>query len=51
MQTFACRLITDEHMGYQRVGTAYKGGHETVNHSIGEYARAGSDAHSNTIEA
>jgi transposase-like protein len=45
-----CRLITDEHAGYQRVGRAFQGGHETVNHSLGEYARAGSDVHSNTIE-
>lgn len=46
----SCRLITDEHMGYRRVGTAFQGGHETVNHSEGEYVRLGSDVHSNTIE-
>jgi transposase-like protein len=34
-----CRLITDEHRGYQRIGKAFAGGHETVNHSEGEYAR------------
>lgn len=45
-----CRLITDEHLGYVRVGKAFQGGHETVNHSIGEYARPMSDVHSNTIE-
>lgn len=45
-----CRLITDEHQGYKRVGGAFKGGHESVNHSIGEYARYGTDVHSNTIE-
>lgn len=45
-----CRLITDEHLGYGRVGKAFQGGHETVNHSKGEYARPMSDVHSNTIE-
>lgn len=45
-----CRLITDEHQGYKRVGHVFEGGHETVNHSIGEYARPRSDVHSNTIE-
>lgn len=45
-----CRLITDEHLGYRRVGTAFHGGHETVNYSAKEYVRRGSDVHSNTIE-
>ena len=45
-----CRLITDEHQGYNRVGKAFRGGHESVNHSRGEYVRYGSDVHSNTIE-
>lgn len=45
-----CRLITDEHLGYRRVGKAFEGGHETVNHSAKEYVRRGTDVHSNTIE-
>src|SRR5437867_3307173 len=45
-----CRLITDEHQGYHRVGKAFKGGHETVKHAMGEYARPATDVHSNTIE-
>lgn len=45
-----CRLITDEHMGYRRVGTAFHGGHESVNHTAKEYVRRETDVHSNTIE-
>ncbi len=45
-----CRLITDEHQGYKRVGQAFKGGHEAVTHSAGEYVPYGTDVHSNTIE-
>ena len=46
-----CRLITDEWAGYKRVGKAFQGGHEAVNHAWGEYAKRGSDVHSNTIES
>jgi len=46
----SCRLITDEHPGYQQVGKAFISGHETVTHSVGEYVRAGTDVHSNTVE-
>lgn len=45
-----CRLVTDEHQGYKRVGKAFEGGHEAVTRSIGEHARYGTDVHSNTIE-
>jgi transposase-like protein len=45
-----CRLITDDHKGYKPVGEAFRGGHESVKHSIGEYARVGTDVHTNTIE-
>jgi hypothetical protein len=45
-----CRLITDEHRGYIGIGRAFQGGHESVKHVIGEYARKGTDVHSNTIE-
>ncbi len=46
----SCRLITDEHPGYKQVGKAFIMGHETVTHSAGEYVRAGTDVHSNTVE-
>jgi transposase-like protein len=45
-----CRLITDELSSYRRPGSAFKGGHEFVTHSAGEYVRKGTDIHSNTIE-
>lgn len=45
-----CRLITDDSPAYKRVGKAFAGGHETVLHMAGEYARVGTDVHSNTIE-
>jgi transposase-like protein len=46
----SCRLITDEYAAYRRVGKAFEGGHEVVNHSRREYVRRGTDVHSNTIE-
>jgi len=45
-----CRLITDESVAYRSVGRAFEGGHETVTHKTKEYARPGTDIHSNTIE-
>lgn len=45
-----CRLSTDEHAGYLRVGEAFKGGHESVKHTAKEYVRRGTDVHTNTIE-
>ena len=45
------RLITDEHAGYQRVGAAMAGGHESVKHSLREYVRTGTDIYSNTVES
>lgn len=44
-----CRLITDDYMAYRRVGQAF-GSHEVVKHTAGEYVKAGTDIHSNTIE-
>jgi hypothetical protein len=38
-----CRLITDEHAGYLKVGEAFQGGHETVKHKTKEYVRRGTD--------
>jgi transposase-like protein len=43
------RLITDEYNLYTTVGREFEGGHETVTHSAGEYARG--DVHTNTIES
>jgi transposase-like protein len=45
-----CRMITDELNVYKNVGWYFKGGHETVTHSAGEYVRPGTDVHSNTVE-
>ena len=45
-----CRLITDEFHQYRPVGRKFEGGHETVIHSDGEYVRAGTDVHSNSVE-
>jgi transposase-like protein len=41
------RLMTDESGVYSKIGRTFAG-HETVNHSAGEYVRG--DAHTNTIE-
>jgi transposase-like protein len=43
-----CRLVTDEFRSYEGPGTAFAGGHGTVNHSANEYVRGGD--HTNTIE-
>lgn len=42
------RIMTDEAMHYRGLGSHFKAGHETVNHSAGEYAR--DDVTTNTIE-
>jgi transposase-like protein len=42
------RLLTDESYLYRKVGKFFLGGHESVKHSIREYARG--DVHTNTIE-
>lgn len=42
------RILTDDHRVYQSVGKYFAGGHETVRHSVHEYARG--DVHTNTIE-
>jgi len=44
----ASRLMTDEAKVYRNVGKEFKGGHETVNHSIEEYVRG--DASTQVIE-
>lgn len=42
-------LHTDEHRGYYEVGQEFAGGHHSVNHRHGEYARG--TVHSNTVES
>jgi len=42
------RILTDEYSAYKGIGDEFKGGHETVNHSAGEYARG--DVHVNHAE-
>lgn len=44
----SARIITDESYLYRKVGKRFKGGHESVMHSLREYARG--DVHTNTIE-
>ncbi len=47
---FTCRVITDDFNMYHPLNRIFRGGHETVTHSAREYARPGTDIHSNTIE-
>lgn len=43
------RIMTDEWRAYRGIGTEFDGGHDTVNHGAGEYARG--DAYTNTAES
>jgi transposase-like protein len=43
------RIMTDEWAAYRGIGSEFAGGHETVNHGAGEYARG--DASTNTVES
>ncbi|RYG75876.1 MAG: IS1595 family transposase, partial [Alphaproteobacteria bacterium] len=45
----ASHLMTDESPVYTRLGREFNG-HSTVNHSVGEYVKAGGFKHSNTAE-
>jgi len=42
------RIITDEYQPYRNIGREFDGGHFTVKHKAGEYARG--DVHTNTVE-
>ena len=44
------RIMTDESAVYPSVGTAFAG-HGTVNHGAGEYVKAGTNDHTNTVES
>ena len=47
-----CRAITDDFNIYHPLAHIFRlGGHDTVKHSEREYARFGSDVHSNTVES
>ena len=43
------RLITDEYVAYQGIGSEYAGGHQSVCHGAREYVRG--DVHTNTAES
>jgi transposase-like protein len=43
------RIMTDEWSAYRGIGSEFAGGHQTVNHGIGEYARG--DVFTNTAES
>jgi len=43
------KIITDEYESYAGIGKEFEGGHETVNHGLGEYVRG--DASTNTAES
>lgn len=43
------RILTDEHCSYTGLGNEFLGGHESVVHSRGEYAR--DDINTNTVES
>jgi transposase-like protein len=45
----SARIMTDEWKAYRGIGQEFDGGHETVNHGSGEYARG--DANTNTAES
>ncbi len=42
-------IITDQHGAYMGIGTYFEGGHESVNHSQGEFARG--EFNTNTVES
>ncbi|MGH8598917.1 MAG: IS1595 family transposase, partial [Gammaproteobacteria bacterium] len=42
-------IMTDELGSYSGIGSEFAGGHQTVNHSAGEYVRG--DASTNEVEA
>lgn len=45
------RILTDQWQGYKGIGKEFAGGHHTVNHSLGEYVKRGTDISTNTVES
>lgn len=46
------RIMTDQWRGYTGVGREFSGGHETINHLIGQYARGDNfEINTNTVES
>ena len=45
-----CRIMTDDFKSYVKLGRQFQGGHFVTKHTAGQYAIAGTDIHSNTIE-
>jgi hypothetical protein len=43
-------VVTDEWSAYTGIGKEFEGGHQTVNHGAGEYARK-DGTHTNTVES
>lgn len=45
----SARIMSDEYNAYKGIGKEFAGGHHTVCHKFGEYARG--DVHTNTVES
>ncbi len=43
------RIMTDELVSYKGIGASFQGGHSSVRHKIGQYAKG--DVHTNTVES
>jgi transposase-like protein len=43
------RIMTDEYVGYKGIGPSFEGGHDSIRHRIGQYAKG--DITTNTIES
>ena len=43
------RIMTDEYVGYKGIGPSFEGGHDTIRHKRGQYAKG--DITTNTIES
>lgn len=43
------RIMTDEYVGYKGIGPFFEGGHDSIRHKLGQYAKG--DVTTNTIES